>query len=154
MFFYWSGIVYSGNRSPTAIFSSLQSLRIKPNATPSLFHASNNRMKFCITNKPVSSIPQLTFQAKDPEQVGIFCLERLRGIEPLSLPWQGRVLPLNHSRMVPRVRIELTTRCSSGICSTTELPRRLYSLLNVIFWWAIKDSNLWPSRCKRDALTN
>ena len=20
------------------------------------------------------------------------------------------------------------------------------------FWWAVKDSNLWPSRCKRDAL--
>ena len=21
-----------------------------------------------------------------------------------------------------------------------------------VFWWAVKDSNLWPSRCKRDAL--
>ena len=20
------------------------------------------------------------------------------------------------------------------------------------FWWAVKDSNLWPPRCKRDAL--
>ncbi len=54
-----------------------------------------------------------------------FPLERLRGIEPLSSPWQGDVLPLNHSRVVPRVRIELTTRCSSGICSTTELPRHV-----------------------------
>jgi hypothetical protein len=27
--------------------------------------------------------------------------------------------------VVPRVRIELTTRRSSGVCSTTELPRRL-----------------------------
>ncbi len=51
-------------------------------------------------------------------------MERPRGIEPLSLPWQGRVLPLNHGRMVPRVRIELTTRRSSGVCSTTELPGR------------------------------
>ncbi len=50
-------------------------------------------------------------------------MERPRGIEPLSLPWQGRVLPLNHGRVVPRVRIELTTRRSSGVCSTTELPR-------------------------------
>ena len=63
-------------------------------------------------------------------------MERPRGIEPLSLPWQGRVLPLNHGRMlvlnqilmVPRVRIELTTRRSSGVCSTTELPRRIYLL--------------------------
>ena len=22
----------------------------------------------------------------------------------------------------------------------------------LIFWWAVKDSNLWPPRCKRDAL--
>ena len=21
-----------------------------------------------------------------------------------------------------------------------------------VFWWAVKDSNLWPPRCKRDAL--
>ena len=21
-----------------------------------------------------------------------------------------------------------------------------------LFWWAVKDSNLWPPRCKRDAL--
>jgi len=26
--------------------------------------------------------------------------------------------------------------------------------LQSILWWAIKDSNLWPSRCKRDALTS
>ncbi len=25
-------------------------------------------------------------------------LERVRGIEPLSPPWQGGVLPLNHTR--------------------------------------------------------
>jgi hypothetical protein len=29
-----------------------------------------------------------------------FSLERVRGIEPLSLPWQGRVLPLNHTRTI------------------------------------------------------
>ena len=32
--------------------------------------------------------------------------ERLRGIEPLSSPWQGEVLPLNHSRSVPRAGVE------------------------------------------------
>lgn len=80
-----------------------------------------------------------------PPKWGTFILERPRGIEPLSLPWQGRVLPLNHGRafsqqlcwdiyfniLVPRVRIELTTRRSSGVCSTTELPR--HSLLSGIF---------------------
>ncbi len=29
---------------------------------------------------------------------GFIFSERLRGIEPLSSPWQGEVLPLNHSR--------------------------------------------------------
>jgi hypothetical protein len=29
------------------------------------------------------------------------CLERDRGIEPLSQPWQGRVLPLYQSRNWP-----------------------------------------------------
>ena len=28
------------------------------------------------------------------------------------------------------------------------------SAIERIFWWAVQDSNLRPSRCKRDALTN
>src|SRR5579884_4091514 len=59
-----------------------------------------------------------------------FLLERVTGIEPVSSPWQGDILPLNHTRifkfMVPRVRIELTTPASSGLRSTTELPRHSY----------------------------
>lgn len=27
-------------------------------------------------------------------------MERVRGIEPLSQPWEGRVLPLNHTRIL------------------------------------------------------
>ena len=29
----------------------------------------------------------------------MFFVERVRGIEPLSFPWQGNVLPLNHTRV-------------------------------------------------------
>lgn len=30
--------------------------------------------------------------------MGFFLLERVTGVEPVSLPWQGNVLPLNHTR--------------------------------------------------------
>ncbi len=44
-------------------------------------------------------VPAYPYQnKKSPHKVMIFYLERLRGIEPLSIPWQGIVLPLNHSR--------------------------------------------------------
>ncbi len=57
-----------------------------------------------------------------PEKGKSFVVERLTGIEPVSLPWQGRVLPLNHSRLlidyikllVPDPRVELGTPASSG----------------------------------------
>ncbi len=37
-------------------------------------------------------------KVKAPAIAEAFTLERLRGIEPLSPPWQGGILPLNHSR--------------------------------------------------------
>ena len=49
--------------------------------------------------------------------------------------------------MVGIVRIELTTPCVSSKCSTNELDA-----LKNKQWWAMRDSNSRPSRCKRDAL--
>ena len=52
-----------------------------------------------------------------------------------------------HIFMVGIVRIELTTPCVSSKCSTNELDA-----LKNKQWWAMRDSNSRPSRCKRDAL--
>ena len=48
------------------------------------------------------------------------------GIEPTSYPWQGHIIAtIRHpqNKLVPRVRIELTTSSFSEKRSTTELPR-------------------------------
>ena len=46
-----------------------------------------------------------------------------RDSNPRPSRWQRDVLPLNYFRNVPRDRIELSTPASSGLRSTTELPR-------------------------------
>jgi hypothetical protein len=111
----------------------LNAHRMTPNATPPLLNAASIRIQFRLVGEPLLSIPLCFYhQRKSTSQADAFSLERLRGIEPLSSPWQGEVLPLNHSReyifslnvfymlfptisslamntLVPRVRIELTT---------------------------------------------
>src|SRR3989338_4617236 len=76
----------------------------------------------------------------DPNKRNFF-IERLTGIEPVSSPWQGEILPLNHSRsfLVPGPRVELGTPASSGQRSTDELARQiikqlLYFTLTFIFF--------------------
>ena len=44
-------------------------------------------------------LPSKTRKKVSMTSMKTFFLERLRGIEPLSIPWQGIVLPLNHSRI-------------------------------------------------------
>lgn len=51
---------------------------------------------------------------------------------PYRIRWKRNRWVRNDVMRVPRVRIELTTRCSSGICSTTELPRHATSLFSII----------------------
>ena len=36
--------------------------------------------------------------------MGAFYIVRLQGIEPWSRPWQGRILPLNHNRILYKKR--------------------------------------------------
>jgi hypothetical protein len=31
----------------------------------------------------------------------VYEMERVRGIEPLSRPWEGRILPMNYTRVEP-----------------------------------------------------
>ena len=57
-------------------------------------------------------------------------LERVAGIEPATQPWEGRILPLNYTRLEPKVGIEPTTFALRKHCSTTELLRR-----TIIFYW-------------------
>ena len=50
-------------------------------------------------------------------------------IELAPAPWQGALLPLNYDRekiFMPGARIELATPSSSGLRSTTELPRHRF----------------------------
>jgi site-specific DNA recombinase len=57
-----------------------------------------------LKNQKIEFVPPTQWAAlraarqKNSETDLCFILERLTGIEPVSLPWQGRVLPLNHSR--------------------------------------------------------
>ena len=39
-------------------------------------------------------------QAKHPCFIDVFRVERVKGIEPSSQPWEGHILPLNHTRNV------------------------------------------------------
>jgi hypothetical protein len=59
---------------------------------PSAFAA-----RFCASSLlPVRFLTTMT-KEKTPSNDGVFSLEQVRGIEPLPLPWQGSVLPLNHT---------------------------------------------------------
>jgi hypothetical protein len=65
-------------------------------------------------------------------------MERVKGVEPSSQPWQGCIMAvIRHPRLarvshakrdtrtsVPWARIELATPSFSEKCSTTELPRQ------------------------------
>ena len=57
-----------------------------------------------LKNQKIEFVPTAQWAAlraareKNSEMSESLLLERLRGIEPLSSPWQGEVLPLNHSR--------------------------------------------------------
>jgi hypothetical protein len=44
-------------------------------------------------------------------------MERVRGIEPLSQPWEGRVLPMNYTRMEPMGGFEPPTFALRKHCS-------------------------------------
>jgi hypothetical protein len=52
--------------------------------------------------------PNSSRKENDPPSGGSFSLEQVRGIEPLPLPWQGSVLPLNHT-------------CSSQLTDTSQI---------------------------------
>ncbi len=56
---------------------------------------------------PVAPPPFDSSPAKNnvqPLYDGMYVLERVRRIELPSLPWQGNVLPLNHTREQPKER--------------------------------------------------
>ena len=57
-------------------------------------------------------------------------LERVEGIEPSHQPWQGRRLPLHHTRfkMVDRKRIELFPKA----CKAPVLPLSLTAHLKIL----------------------
>ena len=61
-------------------------------------------MCFYISHGPVfnTHVPRLIHNLliKQKEQKLFFVFVRVPGIEPESRPWQGRVLPLNHTRIV------------------------------------------------------
>ena len=50
---------------------------------------------------------------KTIREIRFFTLERLTGIGPVSHPWQGRVLPLNHNRKFNYVKrpLNITAWC-------------------------------------------
>ena len=42
---------------------------------------------------------------KAPTEVEAFFLERVTGIEPVSRPWQGRIIPVYYTRKQPEAGI-------------------------------------------------
>ncbi len=38
-------------------------------------------------------------------------MERVKGIEPSSQPWEGHILPLNHTRIQRRAKLSTGTLC-------------------------------------------
>jgi hypothetical protein len=57
----------------------------------------------------------------------------------------------NQLNYVPAMRWQARSQCSRGALSV----RLAFQVRNRMrIWWAVQDSNLRPSRCKRDALTN
>lgn len=52
-----------------------------------------------LTLRLVTCVPRSGSKQKYSTLLEYFCLERLRGIEPLSRPWQGRIIPLYYSRV-------------------------------------------------------
>ena len=58
--------------------------------------------------------------------ISALSLERVKGVEPSSHPWQGCIITvIRHPQLVPRAGIEPSTLRFSVACSTTELPRRV-----------------------------
>lgn len=71
-------------------------------------------------------------------------MERERGIEPPTVPWQGTILPLNYSRFLCRSAESNCDLMFFRHPCTPRTPPRL--------WWTQRDSNPRPCACHTHAL--
>ena len=77
-------------------------------------------------------------------------MERVEGIEPSHQPWQGRRLPLHHTRfkMVDRKRIELFPKA----CKAPVLPLSLTAHLKILHQYIVfvksKNKNWMTTTCE------
>ena len=57
---------------------------------------------------------------------GLFCLERVTGIEPALFAWEARVLPLNDTRNVIHCKqgLEMQTASTGGCCFGVSVEKR------------------------------
>jgi hypothetical protein len=95
-------------------YKSIQSLFI---LTALINVTTLNRVK-CVEERAVRSVAKKLKSNKAQCLLVFRGLERVKGIEPSSQPWEGHILPLNHTRK-PRLRQESRNdRDSSNRAST------------------------------------